>query len=399
MPPRVNLLDGVSTETKQDTIITALNDLLTELQQKLESGGTVALDATTLTALESITASVSNFPIDYPDADVLAKNEQIRALLASIDTTLSGGVAVTGTVAVSNHPTTIEVSNQPSDFPDSTAQATLATLPTAPFISGDGDGVGAGGNSGTATLGPADIWVGAWEDVSAYAAISITGKATGSSASNGAIAQFSRDGVNVLKQTAVSVLGTSLGGQPVSFALHPEARYFRIHYTNGGSSSDLELSTIYRKTPNTPGVLPIASTVTPWNLSQLVRAVLTAQRADGTYTSVTQDTDGNLDVNIGAVEVEVPISSLSAGKTSQQTIGTSAVQVSITPLANRRSVSFKSLSSNTDTIYIGFISGVTSGSGWPLDAGESMDLELDDTASFYAIAGAADQRLAILELS
>lgn len=39
-----------------------LNAILTELNQKLEQGQEVALDAATLAALESITATVANFP-------------------------------------------------------------------------------------------------------------------------------------------------------------------------------------------------------------------------------------------------------------------------------------------------------------------------------------------------
>jgi hypothetical protein len=48
------------------SIVNKLGDILIELQQKLESGGTVALDAATLAALETITASVANFPASYP---------------------------------------------------------------------------------------------------------------------------------------------------------------------------------------------------------------------------------------------------------------------------------------------------------------------------------------------
>lgn len=72
---------------------TKLDSILTELGTKLDAGGTVALDSTTLAALESISASVSNWPGDFPDAAVLAKLETIRLLLAS-------GVVVTGTVTV-----------------------------------------------------------------------------------------------------------------------------------------------------------------------------------------------------------------------------------------------------------------------------------------------------------
>lgn len=52
------LPSGAATSAKQDTIITALADLLTELGQKLEGGGTVVIDAASLstltTALETI---------------------------------------------------------------------------------------------------------------------------------------------------------------------------------------------------------------------------------------------------------------------------------------------------------------------------------------------------------
>lgn len=72
---------------------TKLDAILTELGTKLDGGGTVALDSASLAALESISASVTNWPGDFPDTDVLAKLETIRLLLAS-------GISITGTVSV-----------------------------------------------------------------------------------------------------------------------------------------------------------------------------------------------------------------------------------------------------------------------------------------------------------
>lgn len=83
-----NAFENLATEAKQDAIKAALDSILTELNAKLEAGQAVALDSATLSALESVTATVSNWPTDYPDSDSLAKLEAIRALLA-------------GTVAVS----------------------------------------------------------------------------------------------------------------------------------------------------------------------------------------------------------------------------------------------------------------------------------------------------------
>lgn len=86
---------GGSTETKQDTIIAGLSALLTELQQKLETGQAIALDAGTLAALETIivsgtvaldagtlaaleTIQVGNFPATQPVTGPLT-DTQLRA--------------------------------------------------------------------------------------------------------------------------------------------------------------------------------------------------------------------------------------------------------------------------------------------------------------------------------
>lgn len=72
----------------------SLVSILAELQSKLNAGGTVALDAATLAALETITAAVANFPASYPlpagqVADLktetgLAKDATLAALLSEL---------------------------------------------------------------------------------------------------------------------------------------------------------------------------------------------------------------------------------------------------------------------------------------------------------------------------
>lgn len=77
-----NAFENLAVESKQDDVITILSNILIELNQKLEAGQSVSLDNNTLTALETVTSSVSNFPADYPSASVLSKLEAIRLLLA-----------------------------------------------------------------------------------------------------------------------------------------------------------------------------------------------------------------------------------------------------------------------------------------------------------------------------
>lgn len=100
-PLLVEVVGGVSVGTVEVT-----NDQ----GSPLPVSGTVALDATTLAALESITALIGNFPADYPDAALLAKLESVRALLAAT-------LTVQGSVSVTNHPSSISVSNFPATQP------------------------------------------------------------------------------------------------------------------------------------------------------------------------------------------------------------------------------------------------------------------------------------------
>lgn len=53
-----NAFENLATEAKQTTGNTTLADILTELNAKLEPGGTVALDAATLAALETINSNL-----------------------------------------------------------------------------------------------------------------------------------------------------------------------------------------------------------------------------------------------------------------------------------------------------------------------------------------------------
>lgn len=105
MPTIVEPLAGIAQEAKQDTqitelqsIVTALGNLLTELQGKLDAGGEVALDAASLAALENITVTVDNLTVGLTDAELRA---------TPVSTTESHSALVKGTVTASNAGDTI----------------------------------------------------------------------------------------------------------------------------------------------------------------------------------------------------------------------------------------------------------------------------------------------------
>ncbi len=86
-------------------------------------------------------------------------------------------------------------------------------------------------------------------------------------------------------------------------------------------------------------------------------------------------------------------------QTSQYTVGTSAVQLTSTPLTGRKSVSIKAKCTSTNIIYVGNSSGVTTANGYALNNGDAINIDLDGSNTVYAISNAAAQTLYVLELA
>lgn len=85
-------------------------------------------------------------------------------------------------------------------------------------------------------------------------------------------------------------------------------------------------------------------------------------------------------------------------QTSQYTVGTSAVQLTPTPLTGRSSMSIKAITTGNNIVYVGSSSGVTTSTGYPLFNGDSLQLDLTGAHVVYAIASAAGQTVAVMEI-
>lgn len=46
---------------------------------------------------------------------------------------------------------------------------------------------------------------------------------------------------------------------------------------------------------------------------------------------------------------------------------------------------------NSDSVFVGHDSGVTASNGWELDAGEYVEIEIDDPSKIWVIGGAINQ--------
>lgn len=96
--------------------------------------------------------------------------------------------------------------------------------------------------------------------------------------------------------------------------------------------------------------------------------------------------------------INVNLQGLIQFKTSQTTVGTSAVQLDASPLTTRSSVSIKAVTTTTsDIIYIGNSSGVISSTGYPLFGGDSVQIDITSAQAIWAIGSSAGQTAFLLE--
>lgn len=139
------------------------------------------------------------------------------------------------------------------------------------------------GNSTTTPLVANATFTGTFEDISGYAGVSILAKVDQDSATNGAIIDFSNDGITAIRSSTQTVLAAGGG---LFFEVTPEGRYFRIRYTNGTvNQGTFILQTIYRTVAVSLNQLPIGATLTDVNTSLITRSVGVGKDPSGDYAN------------------------------------------------------------------------------------------------------------------
>lgn len=157
---------------------------------------------------------------------------------------------------------------------------------------------------------------------------------------------------------------------------------------------------------------PVSGNIMAVNSDGSINADVIISAASDSVSSWTKDGSGNsigstggaLNVNsVGSSTVSGTVNTnlngLNNWTTAQYTVGTSSVQITPTPLTNRSSVSVKVVTTtSTDAVYIGTTSGVTTGTGYILFNGDSVQLDLTPSSTIYAIGTSAGQKVYSLEL-
>ena len=129
-----------------------------------------------------------------------------------------------------------------------------------------------------------------------------------------------------------------------------------------------------------------------------------AKDASGNLQPLTIDPSGKLLVDITGTSVvtgtvSADLLGLTSFQTSQYTVGTSAVQLTPTPLTGRSSVTIKIIGTSSSAIvYVGNSNAVTSSTGYPLFNGDSLQMDATGAIALWVIATDPGQNVCVMEL-
>lgn len=172
---------------------------------------------------------------------------------------------------------------------------------------------------------------------------------------------------------------------------------FRVVYTNGATpQGSFFLEVCLRVYPAGVPLNRLESLIDGSSSAAMGRNALLA--SDGSsYGLIGRGTAGGIDVGVVEFEAEAPIKALSTFIANQANVTTSPALI-ITPTANRRSLSIRALTANGQKVYIGQNIAVSTGNGYELAAGAAIDIDLDATASVYAVSNSGTQRVCWMEV-
>jgi polyisoprenoid-binding protein YceI len=256
--------------------------------------------------------------------------------------------------------------------------------PDGSFVNSPQTGVSAKNNTAVALAANA-TWQGAWELCDQYSMIGVNIR---SDVGGTVLFEFSQDGVGIDRTTPFAYTNAPVGS---TFAVPVQSRYVRVSYTNGGvAQTVMRLQARLLEEDLAGATLPIIEGISDQTMAQLGRAIVAGKGSDGVYRNATVTPKGSL-----ATDPEA-LSTLVIGR---YTIGVASSQIAVAGTVGRKTVSIKCLATNSGIIYIGTSAGVTVNNGYPLSAGESVEIDVATGVNIYAIASAANQSLATLEVA
>ncbi len=273
--------------------------------------GTVALDATTLSALENINVTVSN------QLTGLAQETTLAALLIELQDQQKDALtnAELRASAITIQSTDLDIRNlsfatDKVDVSDShiIGKHVISTL-----------------NSTTVPLAGNATYTGTWEEITDYVSVSLLVNTDSVATLEALKVDFSTDGVNLDRTVGVDLV---TGGDYVSVA--QEARFVRIRLTAGSAAQTyLRLQTHFSAIPESLKVTPIIDRIIDSTASLVTKGVIVGKTTagGGSYVSVKVNPSGALSADVSGSTVALDAPTLAALETTNSI----PVNASITP--------------------------------------------------------------------
>lgn len=254
----------------------------------------------------------------------------------------------------------------------------------------------------TTPLGAGATYTSAWFDTDGWAGVEILIATDQVSASDGILIEFTDDvsagtpTVRATRKYTYTAADVTSGFFVARFNTQLDG--LRVKYTNGGTPQGSFFLDVILRVQNTNPQSSLEATINATSVALMTRGLVVAKNASGTYGNIERGTAGGLDIGIVQHEVETPLKSLNGLQVRRTSVASAAVEVtSLSPLANRRSMSIKAICSGSAIIYIGHSNAVTAATGWPLSNDQSIDLEIDSTVAVWAIASTGTQAVSVME--
>lgn len=251
-------------------------------------------------------------------------------------------------------------------------------------------------NNTTVTLGAGGTFTGGWERVVGMVSVGLVVATTdASNGTDGIRLQFSDSTVSVRRMITRVFSTDDANNGSAYFTVPNQGDYFRVLYHNGSTAqTSFFLETRLNPTQVESAKGELTAQVAGTDLAQMVRAFPAAPNDGGVFDNITRGSSGGLRMSFNEAETEMPIKALDSWHTSGATITTAAGgQIVASPgLTHRKSISLKADPANSRTIKVGYSTAVAT-NGYPLSAGDSIDLELSTAISVYAISLTSPQDL------
>lgn len=150
------------------------------------------------------------------------------------------------------------------------------------------------GNSTTTNLAPNATWTGQWVDTSIYGTAIVGIIVDQNSATDGLVVEYSAGDEVVEQHDRFTILANN--GKTFSFGM--ANKMMRVKYTNGTiATTKLNIQTILKTAYIKPSSHRIADSIVGDDDAELMKAVITGKRDDGTFGNAILDNENRLQVN------------------------------------------------------------------------------------------------------